>query len=179
MASNLQNDIFSKRFALRVAAMIDSRLIWHKHYFRWADRMIDELDEPPNWIVEIATITCYPDAVAAVHRYVYSEPFEPFDREEYADDYVACLYLRYHSGAISWATFLSDAGSFTDAETGRRCCEYFYDFLNKLEDNEYSHTLESAQRKDIEAEFSDAISRISPLYDMFMGYFREHVANEV
>jgi hypothetical protein len=106
MDTNLQSDRHSKRFALRIATMIDARLIWYKHYFRWADRLIAELDDPPNWLLEIATIKYYPDAVAAINRFVYSEPFESFDGEQCAAEHVACLFLRYQSGAISWATFL-------------------------------------------------------------------------
>jgi len=178
MATNVQSDVHSKRFATRIATMIDARLIWYKHYYRWADQLIAELDAPPNWILEIATIQYYPDAVAAVNRFVYSEPFESFDAEKCSDEHVACMFLRYQRGAISWATFLTEGGSFTDAYDGRRCCEYFYAFLNELENNEYAQQLETRQRAEIESEFSVAISTIQPLYDMFMRYFREYVANE-
>jgi len=158
--------------------MIDARLIWYQHYYRWADRLIAGLDNPPGWILEIATIRYYPDAVAAVNGFVYSEPFESFDHEQCADEHVACLFLRYQSGAISWATFLEETGSFTDGNSGRRDCEYFYALLNELEDNEYNRELEDRQRTEIESGFSAAISTIRPLYDMFMKYFREYVADE-
>lgn len=172
------SDVYSKRFALRIEAMVSTRLIWCKHYFRWAGQLIAELDDPPNWILEIATITYYADAVGAINKFVYSEPFELFDSEQCADEHVACLFLLFQSGAISWATFLNDAGSFADGNDGRRECEYFYAFLNELEDNEYAHHLKNRQCTEIEAEFSEAISTIRPLYDMFMDYFRQYVAHE-
>jgi hypothetical protein len=178
MATNAQSEVCSKRFALRVATMIDTQLIWYKHYYRWADQLIAELDNPPNWVLEIATIKYYPDAVAAINRFVYSEPFESFDGVQGDDEHVACLVLRYQSGAISWATFLNQSGLFTDANGGRHACEYFYVFLNELEDNEYAQELETRQRAEIESEFNVAVSTIRPLYDMFMPHFRDYVANE-
>jgi hypothetical protein len=178
MATNVQSDVHSKRFALRLATMINARLIWYKHYYPWADQLIAELDTPPTWLLEIATIKYYPDAVAAINGFVYSEPFESFDGDQCADEHVACLFLRYQSGATSWATFLNDAGSFTDGNGGRRECEYFYAFLNELEDNEYARAVEARQRSTIESEFSSAVSTIRPLYDTFMNYFRQYVQNE-
>jgi len=172
----IQCDVNSKRFALRIATMIDSRLIWYKHYYRWADQLIATLDSPPSWVIEIATIKYYPDAVAAVNRFVYAEPFESFDGLQCSDEYVACLYLRNESGAISWATFLNDAGAYSDAYDGRRCCEYFYEMLNTLEDHEHALSVQKHQRTDVASEFSSEISLIRPLYRMFMDHFREYVA---
>jgi len=174
MTKTLQCDVNSKRFALRIARMIDSRLIWYKHYYGWADQLIATLDEPPTWILEIATIKYYPDAVAAVNRFVYAEPFERFDGEECDDEYIACLYLRNESGATSWATFLNDAGAYTDARGGRRCCEYFYEMLNTLEDNEFALAIQEQQRAEVGSEFMSAIQMLRPIYQMFMGYFREY-----
>ena len=177
-AKDMSPDVYSKRFALRIAAMIDTRLIWYKHYFRWAHQLIAQLDNPPLWILQIATIKYYPNALAAVNRFVYAEPFESFDGEQYDEEYLACLFLRYQSGAISWATFLNEAGSFTDASCSRFACEYFYAFLNELEDNEYAQNLESRQSAEIEFKINAAIHTIRPLYKMFIEYLREYVANQ-
>lgn len=171
-------NILSKRIAFRVSTMIDARLICYKHYYRWADQLIAELDDPPVWILEIAVIKYPPDAITAVNRFVFSEPFESFDGEECSDEYVACLYLRYRIGAISWATFLEKAGEYTDANQGRHCCEYFYAFLTVLENHEYSSDVEELQRCEVESEFFEAIDRIRPIFEEFMLYFREYVASQ-
>lgn len=176
MTKTFQCDVNSKRFALRIETMIDSRLIWYKHYYRWADQLVATLDSPPQWILEIGTIKYYPDAVAAVNRFVYAEPFETFDGQQCSDEYIACLYLRNESGATSWATFLDDAGAHTDAYDGHHCCEYFYEMLNTLEDSEYALSVQGIQRADVASEFSSAISMIRPLHQMFMDHFREYVA---
>ncbi|HMP79598.1 MAG TPA: hypothetical protein PKD54_09115 [Pirellulaceae bacterium] len=109
------------------------------------DQLIAMLDSPPSWILEIATIKYYPDAVAAVNRFVYAEPFASFDGQQCCEEYVACLYLRDESGATSWATFLNDAGAYTDAYDGRRCCENVCEMLNTLEEHEYALSVQEQQ----------------------------------
>lgn len=156
--------------------MIDSRLIWYKHYYSWACELIAALDAPPQWIREIATIKYYEYAVDAINRFAYAEPFEQFDDEQCNDEYIACLYLRSESGATSWATFLYDAGANNDAKGGRHCCEYFYEMLTTLEDNEFSRALEEQQRDAIRSEFHSAIQTLRPVYLMFVDYFREYNA---
>ena len=171
-----EQDVFDRKLALRIVAMIESRLIWYKHYYGWADKIIMAMEKPPYWILEIATVKYYPQAAKIVREFVYSEPFETFDGEQYADEYVACLFLRYRHGAISWATFLDEAGKFTDAHNGRLICEDFYDRLNILEDSEYSKHIEQSQRGEIEAEFAAPIATISNLYTGFLEYFRQYAA---
>ena len=171
----MQRDVTSKRFALRIATMIDARLIWYKHYYRWADQIIADLDAPPFWVIELATIKYCPDAVAAVNRFVFSEPFESFDFAERDDEHIACLLLRYQARAISWATFLSEAGEYSDTNECRRDCEYFYELLNALEDKEYAYAEEVRQFGDLESELQAALAAMTPLYAMFKEYFREYV----
>jgi hypothetical protein len=158
--------------------MIDARLIYYKHYYGWADELIGDLPEPPAWILEIATIRYSPDAVTAVNQFVHSEPFESFDDNEWVDEHIACFFLRHRAGATSWATFLADAGSFSDGYGGRRGCEYFYELLNELDANEYCQQVACRQRAEVEAEYGNAISAIQSLYEKFMEYFRIFVAKE-
>lgn len=176
MTSSGQLEVRSKRIAQRIAMMIDARLIWYEHYYPWADHLIAELDEPPNWILEISTIKYYPDAVTAVNRFAYSEPFEEFELGQRTDEQIACLYLRSQAGAISWATFLEEAGACADNySAGLHECEFFYQLLSELTDHEYAAYIESRQRAVVVADYRSAIATIQPLYDMFMGYFREYV----
>jgi hypothetical protein len=157
----------TKLEARRLATMVESRLIGYRHYFPWADRVIADSDEPPAWIINLAAIRYY--------AFVHSEPFEHFNEQERSDQYVACLFLRYRRGEISWATFLNDAGSVTDAANGPRECEYFYLMLNDLEDREFSKDVEAAQAEKVEREFEAALATIRPLYEDFVAYFREYV----
>ena len=173
-----EQDVFDRKFALRLVAMIESRLIWYKHYYGWADEIIMAMEKPPYWVLEIATVKYFPKAATIVREFVYSEPFETFYDEQHADEYVACLFLRYKHGAISWATFLDEAGTFTDSHNGRLFCEDFYGRLNILEDSEYSEQIEQSQCKEIETEFAQASATVSALYDGFLEYFRQYVEKE-
>ena len=125
------NKDIDKQTAKTLAIMIESRLIWYKHYYPWADNIILNESNVPSWILNLSSIKYIPDAVKSINEYVYSEPFEPFDEKKYSDQYVACLFLRFEIGAISWATFLLDAGQHADACYGRHECEYFFIMLNK------------------------------------------------
>jgi hypothetical protein len=174
----MEFDVSSKRFAVQLAMMIDTHLLWYKHYYGWADELIAKLPEPPIWIIEIATIKYPPKALEAINRFVDSEPFEALDYKELGEEYIACLYLRYRIGATSWATFLADAGSYADSSGGRNCCEYFYGFLNELEDHEYSRQIACRQQAEIESEYNAVISVIQLLHEKFMPYFRDFVAKE-
>ncbi len=170
-------DVFDKNFALRIVTMIESRLIWYKHYYGWADELIMAMENPPYWVLEIATIKYYPQAATTVREFVYSEPFKTFDEKQYTDDYIACLFLRSKHGAISWANFLEEAGKYTDG-CGHRPCEYFYNHLNTLEDNEYSKHIEQSQGEEIEAEFAKAIATINAFYEGFLAYFRQYAEKD-
>ena len=165
-------DLRSKRFAVRLATMIDSGLIWYKHYSRWADQCIAELDDPPLWLLELATVRYVPDAVAVLRRFFWCDPAVEIDSER-DDEYVACLILRAEAGAISWATFLREAGDYTDAAGGT--CENFYSLLTDLEACEYDADLEVRQRTEIVCEYRGSLSVIRPLHEMFMVHFRATV----
>lgn len=96
-------------------------------------------------------------ALEAINQFVYSEPFEALDSEEDHAEYIACLYLRNARGEIAWATFLNEAGVFTDAHNGQRDCGYFYFLLNALENKEYAKEVELKQRVGIEQDYAKAI----------------------
>src|SRR5579862_9418021 len=101
-----------KRFARRLSTMIEAGLIDCRHFARWVDEMILASGKPPFWLLEIASIKYSPDAVAAINRFVFSEPFQDFSSTN--DDYLACLFLRHQRGEIAWATFLDLAGHYCD-----------------------------------------------------------------
>ena len=172
---NDYSEVFDKKFARQIAMMIEARLIWYQHYYPWADEIIVALDNPPYWILEIATVKYFPKAVEIINEFVNSDPIESFDTE-YESGFVACLFLRYERGEISWATFLTDAGCFTDSYDGEEDCSYFYNLLNLIGDSGYSKTIEEAQKVAIEEEYAIAISRVREAYNPFQQYFRQYVS---
>lgn len=165
----------SRQFARRFLTMLDTHLIWYKHYTPWADSIIDSLDSPPLWVIEISTIKYRPDASSAVRAFAYSEPFEEFNLVDLSDEHVACMFQRQHTGATSWATFLSDAGCHVDGSDGRKDCEYFFHMLNQYEDSEYNAEMSSNQRSRVQHDFADVIRQVASVHDTFMTYFRHYI----
>lgn len=157
--------------------MVESRLIWYEHFGPWADELIMKLDVPPHWLLELSTTQYQPDAARILYSYASSPPFESDDADARIDEYVACLFLRYRRGEISWATFLHEAGQKLDAANSRRPCEDFYTLLSDLEHHEYSKELERTQSAAIECEFHGAIERVDSVYRVFVEFFRRFVAS--
>jgi hypothetical protein len=168
-----------KRFVLRLATMVESRLVWYEHFAPWADELIMKLDAPPYWLLELSTTQYQPDAARILRDEADSPPFESDDvedRNDRVDEYVACLFLRYRRGELSWASFLRETGMYLDSANGRRACEDFYSLLTDLEHHEYAKELERTQRAEIEREFHADIERIDSMYRVFAGFFRRSVA---
>lgn len=168
-----------KRFALRLATMVKSRLVWYEHFAPWADELIMKLDAPPYWLLELSTTRYQPDAAGILSDYAHSPPYDSIgasERNDQVDEYVACLFLRYRRGELSWASFLRETGQYLDVANGRRACEDFYALLTDLEHHEYAKDLENTQRAELEREFHGAIERIDSVYRVFVGFFRRSVA---
>ena len=160
---------------MRIATMIESRLIWYKHYFPWCDDMIDRLDAPPVWMIELSTIKYIPNAVAEVRSYKNDEQYDLANLIRDANEYIACLLIRNRIGAISWATFLADAGMYADCSDASNGPEYFYAYLNEYEDSEYDNRLESKQLTEIAAEYFAHTESIDPLFQTFQQCYREYL----
>jgi hypothetical protein len=164
-----------KRFVLRLATMVDSGLLSWEFRAAWADDLIARLASPPSWLLDLSTTKYQPDAVRALRAEAYAPPFEEFDSDELSDEFLACLLLRNRRREISWATFLDEGGRHLDNENGRRHCEWLYLMLNDLEHHEYSEEVENTQRASVSAELGEALTRVEPLYLMFLECFRRTV----
>lgn len=57
----------NKQFARKIGIMLESRLIWYKHYFLFCDEIIEKMEKPPYWIIELATKKYIGDAVKIVN----------------------------------------------------------------------------------------------------------------
>lgn len=45
-----------KELAGKLSIMLDSKLIWYKHFQLFCDEIIDEYQKPPYWIIELAMV---------------------------------------------------------------------------------------------------------------------------
>lgn len=160
----------SKRDAVTISTMLESKLICYEHYIAWADERIMLEDDPELWLLELAVTRDLETAIRLINTYAYSEPFEAFDYESCNDEYVASLWLRYKINDISWAKFLLECGDYTDGSYAREDCEFFYCMLNDLEASNYSLSLEKLQRDKVNKCFKDIIDKISNIYSEFSLY---------
>lgn len=160
----------SKRDAITISTMLESKLICYEHYIAWADERIILEDEPELWLLELAVTRDSEAAIRLINTYVYSEPFEEFDYESCNDEYVASLWLLYKRNDISWAKFLLECGDYTDGNYARKDCEFFYYMLNDFEASDYSKSLEKLQQDKVNESFKDVIDKVFKIYSEFSIY---------
>ena len=164
----------SKANAFRLEAMIASHLIWYKHYVPWADDLITRIAKPPVWLMDLSSVKYVGDATKILGSFVFSEPFESIDQEAHYRDYIGSLLLRYQRRELSWATFLDEAGKFTDCSSSSETnlpCEYFFEMLNDYEDSDFALALEKSQASEIAAEFQSAVDSLIPIYQEFRSFY--------
>ena len=153
----------TKRFAHRLRLAIEADCITYRDYIPWADGFVERLEKPPAWICELAITKYKQDALRIVSDFVFSEPFEEFTDEHV--EFLGYVWIRYERRELSWATFLNEAGRYTDPSPGPWDCEYFYSLLNELEEQEFSPELEQRQRAVVSAALQKAITEAREVYD--------------
>ena len=124
-----------------------------------------KIEKPPHWLLELATVKYKGDALRILGEFVDSEPFEEIDGATYENDYIGSLFLRYERRELSWATFLDEAGRFSDAHQSDPSCEYFFGMLNGYEDSGFDANLEKDQVSEVLREFRPAVDAVRKLYD--------------
>lgn len=166
-------------FAQKLLILIESRLIWDRHYVLWCEEIIKKSEKPPLWIMELSSARFIGDSVNIIERYIQSEPFDACNCTCLGDFYIACLFCRYQRKEISWATFLKEAGDYADGVGDcSQECEYFYMMLNELEDEEYNDEIEKAYQVKVQNDFMSEIEEAREYHDYFLYYFRAYVKEE-
>ncbi|ULO07662.1 hypothetical protein H1230_01920 [Paenibacillus sp. 19GGS1-52] len=168
----------NRQIARKIGIMLESHLIWYKHYYFFCDEVIENMDRPPYWIIELGTKKYLGDAVYIVNSYAFSEPFEAFPDSLY-DFHIGCLYLRYERKELSWASFLKESGDFADSYRAvKQDCQFFYYMLNDYQDSEYSLDLELKQAELVKKEFMNEIYEVQDMYTPFVDYFRKYMLSQ-
>ncbi|MDT0121612.1 hypothetical protein Q9R46_03095 [Paenibacillus sp. RRE4] len=169
----------TKEFACKLGIMLESKLIWYKHFHPFCDDVILEYEKPPYWIIELATVKYQGDAIGIVNRYIHSEPFVDEYLNSLHDHYIACLYMKYDRREISWASFLLGSGQYADHYQAVKVeCEYFYELLNEYEAEEFDMELEHKQSEEIRDMFRNEIMEMQEIYDVFRNYFKQYIRKE-
>ena len=165
-------DRLSKPFAHRLSAMMEAGLLRYREYAPWADAVIAHMPEPPRWLLDLTVTKYRGDAIKIVKGFAHSEPFEHLSIDDWVDEQVGALYLRYERRELSWATFLDMAGQTADANGGRNECEYFFMMLNEFEEADFAEDVESKQRGIITNEYADVIASVRQTFE-YIKKFRE------
>jgi hypothetical protein len=171
--------LIDKETARKIYVMIDSGLIWYKHYFLWCQSLIKKGNTPP-WIEELSKVEYIGDAKRIVNDYAFSfeDMVNGHNVERYNKYFLSCLYLRYKRNEISWATFLNEAGKYSDINACDIDCEYFFDKLTKFEDSLFSSNLEKTQSNIVVNRFlKESLDDVLELYNEFKMYFIQYVNN--
>jgi len=167
----------SKDSAKIIVEMIDSELICYKHYYLWCDSIIESLENPPVWILELSVTKNSSDASGIVSKYAYSdlEKLSPDHYIKYNNFHLACLYLRYKNNEVSWYTFLLRSGDYSDGYICKIHCELFFEMLNKYESSLRSDEIKNEQIHEIEKELNIEINKITEIYNVFKIYYSRYL----
>ncbi len=160
------------RFTWQLLAMLATELIDQRHYRAWADDVILHDPKLPNWVINLSMATDASSAIDALYEHVGAKP-PPEVFQTYPRDWIACQWIKYRHGIISYPVFLSIAGTYSDRydvgvpsdELDRRLNEYMA---------HPSKHMEAIGADWIETRFKDAIERMSPLYDAFLERAKAH-----
>ena|SRR5687768_7364394 len=104
----------SKEFANTLALAIEAGCLTYRETIPWADAMIEALERPPLWICDLSTTKYRPDALKVIRDFLNAEPFELITTAPH--EYLGFLWIRYERRELSWATFLNEAGEYSDGQ---------------------------------------------------------------
>ncbi|RKH60007.1 hypothetical protein [Corallococcus aberystwythensis] len=159
---------FDPAAVARIAVMVRTGLVGLRQLIAWADAWVMKLDDSPLWLLELCTA---PD-IDRARGLLLDMPDLPFpanveEQDAWDADHLACLFLRYRSGGISWGDFLMRGGQYLDGANGHRQCEEFFMQLDLLERMGFPEDLVQAQREDIERSLVDALARMESAHRRF------------
>ncbi len=101
---------------------------------RCADRMIEQLDSLPIWLVDLDSSKDIKSALAAISVALH-ETGKWSIENDLRIGLLGFLHMKYKSGKISLVGLLIEAGTEVDgANLSNPSCEVFYQLMNRLED---------------------------------------------
>jgi hypothetical protein len=123
---------YSKAELVVIKVLLKTAKIGRDHYLPWCYQLIEQIDEPPQWLLDMSYARNMSEAQTILHFHIYREGTVGEIPHE-ADLEIAVLYLEYQAGKISWADFLLTIGQLSDRFEGRIECSWFFALLNEFE----------------------------------------------
>lgn len=164
-------------FAIRLSIMIRSELIDYQYYYSFCDEIIEKNDKTPYWIIELS-MTKDPEIAGGIAlSYASLDTSEEFDTHYQCNLYIACLYVKYVEGHLSWSSFLVNAGMYTDdMPYANENYDYFFNQLNILEKNKHHTLVLEQQRQEIFSIFEKEINEISTQLEFLKIYYKLYLS---
>ncbi|WP_411344479.1 hypothetical protein ACE3MZ_23425 [Paenibacillus sp. WLX1005] len=161
-------------FACQMALMISTGLLTDKQYIPFCDEMIEKMDTPPYWIMELAVLRDAKEARDMIYEYIADVADTSFLEIQY-DLHAACLYVKYKRNSSDnpreWSTFLMEIAHFADAyQMLRHDCSYYYHLLDMYESSNDAKSSELRQSAAFAKEFENEIAQIRQWYEPFVRY---------
>jgi hypothetical protein len=153
----------SKSFAQTLAIAIIAGCLRQRDIALWADKIIENCENPPVWICELSATKHNEDVLRVIGDFIESDPFDAIKNR--AEDFLGFDWIRYERREISWATFLTEAEDYSTVYGAIGTSEYFLETLNEFEGSEFDLTIESQQREAVRQHLGEAVTRTRKFYD--------------
>lgn len=138
----------SPLFAYKLSVLIESGLIDYKTYYPWSEAVIEALDEPPLWIIDISLEKQSSKAANIIKSQVVSPNMHSLLDFNFKDFFASCYYIMAESGKLSWGDFLLRAG--ICAPHGPESTVAVDEFYAAFEEYNQSHKSEKVMKRQIE-----------------------------
>lgn len=99
----------------------------------WADTLIERLEQPPVWIIDMSLANTPDDLFKAVEERKAEEDRAAGNVIPLGNAKLGFYYLRYERGDYALDEFLSVAGDEADGGTADLPCESVFEILNNVE----------------------------------------------
>ncbi|MGY3779354.1 hypothetical protein [Isobaculum melis] len=70
----------NKEEAYQLSVLIETGFIDYQSYYKWCDQMIEALEEPPYWVIELSVEKNQDKAVRIIRKYVFQNLFKILKR---------------------------------------------------------------------------------------------------
>lgn len=163
---------YSKVELVVIRVLLKRERINRCHYLPWCYQMIERLDNPPQWVLDMGYASTAEEAQGILHRFIYREG--PIGRIPCETDLeIAVLYLEQKAGKISWSDFLLEIGQLSDRSEGRTECSWFFGLLNEFEavSGIAAYREKRRQQKKIKELYQQEITQIQEKVQLFSRYF--------
>ena len=124
------------RFASYWLAAAESGYAAQMEWSSWADRQIEILPIPSDWIIDLSLARTSEELWSKLAAQIENEEQHGFNGRKMHDAIIGYLWLRFERGDLSLASTLRCAGEHADNYDTSVDCESFYCLLSQSEEGQ-------------------------------------------